>query len=155
MMAFDYLISEWWILMLYHTTPSLDKIFCGHSWIGKEVNISTGLSIFHSYFIPRNQFHSYLCFSWWFALEGVWFIYRLCNFYASSGRAIQYGDGWIRPQLSFAILWMTLLCVCESCAKWRCLGIIVGTSLSPAGSSLTDLVCVVFWLCLHFISMSA
>ena len=37
--------------------------------------------------------------------------------------------GWIRARLSFAILQATLLSVRGSCTKWRCLGIVDGTSL--------------------------
>jgi len=38
-------------------------------------------------------------------------------------------SGWVRAQLSFAILRAALLCVHGSCTKWRSLGIVDGASL--------------------------
>jgi len=62
--------------------------------------------------------------------ETEFFVKRLSDFLAAKWES-PYGVvmGWVRVHLSFAILWVTLLCVCGSRTKWRSLGVVDGTSL--------------------------
>ena len=58
------------------------------------------------------------------------FLHRLCEFLCAKWeRPFGLVMTWIRARLSFAILRATLLCVCGSRTKWRCLGIVDGASL--------------------------
>ena len=62
--------------------------------------------------------------------EAEFFVKRLGDFLASRWeRPYNVVMGWVRPRLSFAVLWAVLLCVRGSRTKWRSLGIVDGASL--------------------------